>query len=443
MKLTTMLQNVVSDHGDRIALVTPTERVTYAQLDDRARRAAAVLAAHQVFPGDRIGVMTLNSASAAYTLFGAWYLGAIPVPLNPKMDSDDLEAVISHAGIEVALVSAELWKAAKRVDLGIEWIVSDAGRVRQADGRGGTGRFGGTVFETTIDAVDPYTEAEYEDAATALIQYIDLVDGIPRGAVFTHAGLAEAQPAVAQAMGIDGYDVVQTASPLWNPAALHTSILTPLSLGAAVVLSADPKPASTAALVQKAGSTVVTGTEAALLATLPGATSAGFAPGDIERIFVLGTVSSPRVGAEIARAYRAKHFYGLYSPGAAAGVGLLITAQDIVKAPGAVGTAEQGTGIDVRIVEGSGTSMGEASPDEVEARDSAAASGGDTAAAGDDERSASGEVSASHGELQLRGPGLLKSFWRNPLATADSLDGEWLRTGVTAHLDGEGRIHVD
>ena len=48
MKLTTMLQNVVSDHGDRIALVTPSERVTYAQLDDRARRAAAVLAAHQV-----------------------------------------------------------------------------------------------------------------------------------------------------------------------------------------------------------------------------------------------------------------------------------------------------------------------------------------------------------------------------------------------------------
>ena len=114
-----------------------------------------------------------------------------------------------------------------------------------------------------------------------------------------------------------------------------------------------------------------------------------------------------------------------------------------MKAPGAVGTAEQGTGIDVRIVEGSGTAMGGASPDEVEARDSAAASGGDTAAAGDDERSASGEVSASHGELQLRGPGLLKSFWRNPLATADSLDGEWLRTGVTAHLDGEGRIHVD
>lgn len=426
MKLTTMLQNVVSDHGDRIALVTPSERVTYAQLDDRARRAAAVLAAHQVFPGDRIGVMTLNSASAVYTLFGAWYLGAIPVPLDPKMDSDDLEAVISHAGIEVALVSAELWKAAKRVDLGIEWIVSDAGR-----GGAGRGGRGGSVFETTIDAVDPYTEAEYEDAATALIQYIDLVDGIPRGAVFTHAGLAEAQPAVAQAMGIDGYDVVQTASPLWNPAVLHTSILTPLSLGAAVVLSADPQPGSTAGLVQKAGSTVVTGTEAALLASLPGATAAGFAPGDIERIFVLGAVSSPRVGAEIARAYRAKHFFGLYSPGAAAGVGLLVTAPDIVKAPGSVGSPEQGTGIDVRVAEGTGTAMGGIAPDEAPGRNSAGSAG-----AG----SAGGE--GARGELQLRGPGLLKNFWRNPIATADSHDDEWLRTGIAARVDAEGRIHL-
>lgn len=430
MKLTTMLQNVVSDHGDRIALVTPSERVTYAQLDDRARRAAAMLAAHQVFPGDRIGVMTLNSASAVYTLFGAWYLGAIPVPLDPKMDSDDLEAVISHAGIEVALVSAELWKAAKRVDLGIEWIVSDAGRAGGGQSRGGTSR-GGSVFETTIDAVDPYTEAEYEDAATALIQYIDLVDGIPRGAVFTHAGLAEAQPAVAKAMGIDGYDVVQTASPLWNPAVLHTSILTPLSLGAAVVLSADPQPGSAASLVQKAGSTVVTGTEAALLASLPGATSAGFAPGDIERIFVLGTVSSPRVGAEIARAYRAKHFFGLYSPGAAAGVGLLVTAQDIVKAPGSVGSPEQGTGIDVRVVEGTGTAMGGVSPDEVPGQDSAG-----SADAG------SGDGEGARGELQLRGPGLLKNFWRNPIATADSHDSEWLRTGIAARVDAEGRIHL-
>ena len=430
MKLTTMLQNVVSDHGDRIALVTPSERVTYAQLDDRARRAAAVLAAHQVFPGDRIGVMTLNSASAVYTLFGAWYLGAIPVPLDPKMDSDDLEAVISHAGIEVALVSAELWKAAKRVDLGIEWIVSDAGRGGAGRGGRGAGR-GGAVFETTIEAVDPYTEAEYEDAATALIQYIDLVDGIPRGAVFTHAGLAEAQPAVAQAMGIDGYDVVQTASPLWNPVVLHTSILTPLSLGAAVVLSADPQPGSAASLVQKAGSTVVTGTEAALLASLPGATSAGFAPGDIERIFVLGAVSSPRVGAEIARAYRAKHFFGLYSPGAAAGVGLLVTAQDIVKAPGSVGSPEQGTGIDVRVAEGTGTAMGGVAPDEVPGRDSAGSAGA---------CSADGE--GARGELQLRGPGLLKNFWRNPIATADSHDGEWLRTGVAARVDAEGRIHL-
>lgn len=420
MKLTTMLQNVVSDHGDRIALVTPTERVTYSQLDDRARRAAAVLAAHQVFPGDRIGLMTANSSAAVYTLFGAWYLGAIPVPLDPKLEQEDLEAVISHAGIEVALISSELWKAAKRVDLGIEWIVSDPGR---GAGRGRSTSSGNAVFEKAIEAVDPYDEAEYEDAATALIQYTDFVDGLPRGAVFTHGGLVEAQPVVAEAMGIDGYDVVQTASPMWNPAALHTSILTPLSLGAAAVLQKDSQPGAIASMVQKAGSTVLTGTEGALLASLPGAATAGFAPGDIERIFVLGRVSSPRVGAEIARAYRAKHFFGLYSPGTAAGVGLMVSAPDIVKAPGTIGTCEQGTGVDVRVAEGVGTAMGGIAPESAEADD------------------AESGVGAS-GELQLHGPGVMKNFWRNPIATADSLDGDWLRTGIAARIDDSGVIRL-
>ena len=43
---------------------------------------------------------------------------------------------------------------------------------------------------------------------------------------------------------------------------------------------------------------------------------------------------------------------------------------------------------------------------------------------------------------ELRGPGLLKNFWRNPIATADSHDGDWLRTGIAARVDGEGRIHL-
>ena len=75
--------------------------------------------------------------------------------------------------------------------------------------------------------------------------------------------------------------------------------------------------------------------------------------------------------------------------------------------------------------------MGGVAPDEVPGRDSAGSAG-----AG----SADGE--GARGELQLRGPGLLKNFWRNPIATADSHDGEWLRTGVAARVDAEGRIHL-
>lgn len=50
---------------------------------------------------------------------------------------------------------------------------------------------------------------------------------------------------------------------------------------------------------------------------------------------------------------------------------------------------------------------------------------------------------APDGEVQVRGPSVMRGYWNNDPATREAIDGEgFLHTGDLGHLDGEGRLHL-
>jgi long-chain acyl-CoA synthetase len=49
---------------------------------------------------------------------------------------------------------------------------------------------------------------------------------------------------------------------------------------------------------------------------------------------------------------------------------------------------------------------------------------------------------APDGELQVRGPGVLREYSHDPVATRESLEDGWLRTGDIAEIDPEGFVHI-
>ena len=71
--------------------------LTYAELDARAGRAAALMAARGVGGGDRVAVLTRNRIEFFELLFGCAKLGAVLVPLNWRMPPAELDGLIADA----------------------------------------------------------------------------------------------------------------------------------------------------------------------------------------------------------------------------------------------------------------------------------------------------------------------------------------------------------
>jgi acyl-CoA synthetase (AMP-forming)/AMP-acid ligase II len=46
------------------------------------------------------------------------------------------------------------------------------------------------------------------------------------------------------------------------------------------------------------------------------------------------------------------------------------------------------------------------------------------------------------GELAFRSPQVVKGYWNNPAATADSFQGGWFRTGDLGYADADGYVYV-
>jgi crotonobetaine/carnitine-CoA ligase len=82
---------------DRCAFVFEDGSLTYANLADRGRRAAGLMRAYGVRPGDRIGVMLGNALDLPVALVGAAHLGAMLVPFHLQHRGDVLRHIVEWA----------------------------------------------------------------------------------------------------------------------------------------------------------------------------------------------------------------------------------------------------------------------------------------------------------------------------------------------------------
>ncbi|WP_158852080.1 type I polyketide synthase [Saccharothrix deserti] len=226
--LVDVLRRHAVERADKTALVvladgeTEQARLTYAELDARARELAARMQ-HAGLAGQRVIILLPTSVEYVLSILGCLYAGAIPVPLNPPTKSTHRE----------------------RVDHVVEDCDPALAIVASADGpMAHLPREYGCQLLSVEDLAQPANH-EWAPPSTrpedeAYLQYTSGSTSRPRGVVVTHDNLVY-QPALFSAgLGLDDEDVVVTWLPLFHDFGLIAGLLMPLLLGGTTVMIPPP-----------------------------------------------------------------------------------------------------------------------------------------------------------------------------------------------------------
>lgn len=226
-----LLAHVREGRGARIAVIDDDGRYSYAWLAERARRAAAAFAALGVQPEQRVAICMHDCADWIAAFLGAIALGAVPVPLNTLLTTDDYRYLLRDSRARVLVASEAL--------LGkLEPAVADAPglrRVALAEWR--------TLVEQAA-AIERCADTTEDDVAFWL--YSSGSTGKPKGAVHLQASARRTADLYAvPILGIRESDVVFSAAKLFFAYGLGNSLTFPLAVGASVVLLGErPTPAA-------------------------------------------------------------------------------------------------------------------------------------------------------------------------------------------------------
>jgi long-chain acyl-CoA synthetase len=237
-------------YGEKDAIVSLEygEAQSFAALDERASRVASALTERGVGAGDRVGLFLPNTLQFPETFFGAMRAGAIPVPLNLRMDVETLGYICSDADVDHLVTSPLLVggmetdraTVAAPADIAAEASIS----TRWIPGMGDPdGDADGVVdYDAALEAADPDFDPPERDTDDVAVQtYTSGTTGRPKGVLLSHRNLLSVQESMATSgpspdPGMTGLMVL----PLFHVPTLNTVMGKYLYTGGTVILQARP-----------------------------------------------------------------------------------------------------------------------------------------------------------------------------------------------------------
>jgi fatty-acyl-CoA synthase len=199
----------ITFHGLRDAPV-----LARGDVRDLAWRWSALLRAQGVGRGERVLILLRTGPGFVGALLGAMLAGAIPVPLASPMSFGSLDRYLANLAAIVA-------------DCGARCLVTDD-RVLRALGERPALGVGIVLTEADLAAAPtaPRSLPSVSGADTALLQYTSGTTGRPKGAVISHRALVHNAFAIAHGLGVSADDVGVSWLPLFHDMGLIGVLLT-------------------------------------------------------------------------------------------------------------------------------------------------------------------------------------------------------------------------
>jgi acyl-CoA synthetase (AMP-forming)/AMP-acid ligase II len=385
--------------SDRAALIDgPTGRVlTYAELADSVRRAAAGLVTHGLAQGDTLALCSPNGPEFAVSYYAALAAGALVTTVNPLAPAEDIARQLTRSGAKWLITTAALAQGS-------------AGKAAAAAGVREMFAFGtadpATPFAALTDTEHPGRLPVVDPDDDAVLLYSSGTTGLPKGVLLSHRSLVASLGQMRAVHRVGPHDVVLNALPLYHIFALQVTLSLGLAAGATVVTMPRFDLEGFCGLVQEHGVTRVEVVPPIVLALARHPAVTGY---DLSSLRLITSGAAPlgaalagecarRLGCRVKQAYGMTEFGGATHAvpdtggGPASSIGPLL--------PGAA----------ARVIDcASGLDVGSGQP----------------------------------GEMLIRTPAVMRGYLGQPEATAATIDTDgWLHTGDVVVADREGWFTV-
>ncbi|MEU9560291.1 acyl-CoA synthetase [Streptomyces fumanus] len=208
----------------RTALEFGDRTWTYQELDTAVSRAAAVLRAEGLAPGDRVGAYGHNSDAYLIAFLACARAGLVHVPVNQNLIGDDLAYLVTQSGSALVLADPAL---AGRLPAAAPVLP-----LRDADGSLLDRLATAPAYDGPEPGAEDLVQLLYTSGTTAL----------PKGAMMTHRALVHEYLSAITALDLRAGDRPVHALPLYHSAQTHVFLLPYLAVGATSILLEGPDP---------------------------------------------------------------------------------------------------------------------------------------------------------------------------------------------------------
>jgi O-succinylbenzoic acid--CoA ligase len=390
-----LLREAAARNGEGEAIVCGNERMSYRELERAVEQCAAGLEMAGIGKGDRVAMLLGNGIPFPVVLFAALHVGAIAVPMSVREQTQGLAYMLTHSGAKLLVYDADL-----------------ADRLPKPEDTPAI------VQRTAVDPMAPFARmplltaaaggppAVVDEEDTAIILYTSGTSGRPKGAMLSHLGISHSVLHYECCMGLTSND--------------RSIVAVPMSHVTGVI-------ALIAAMVRAAGTLIVMpafkASEFLELAARERMTQSLMVPA-MYNLCVLDPSFEPAKYS----AWRVGGYGGAaMAPSTIARFAQMLPRLSLMNAYGSTETTSPVTLMPPSETRGRPDSVGWAVPC------------ADILVVDDDGR----EVAAGEqGELWLGGPMVVKGYWDDPAATAESFVGGYWRSGDIGSQDVEGYVRV-
>lgn len=384
--------------------------LSFGEVDDQAEALAASLANLGIGAGDRVALVLPAWPEFVVSVFAAARIGAVVVPVDPRLRLPELRYALRHSGAACA-VSAEIAFGIDFLQIFEDFLVELPALTHLVTVGEEDLWYDDRIFQWE-DLISAGVGRDYAAPASApgdpfAILYTSGTSGKPRGVELTHRNLLHAAAETARAINLASDDMVGGVRALHNAFGLGPGLLGTALSGASLVLPDATGAAGALQAAARHGATVQYGVPTDFANLLRQMDARAAPPSTLRLCLSSGAPMSDDLARRVEATFGVPLLIAYSLTEMASTLAMSVPGDRDEKRLFTVGRPIGGT--EVRVRERDGTTL----PRE------------------------------SVGEIAVRGPGLMRGYYRQPLETAAATDPDgFLRTGDLGLVDEDGYLHL-